>query len=225
MNTNEENLLDQELISRVDKISEALRPLLTEIVKEENSPQQAEVDEIPMTQETPESQMHTEVISRLNGIQDFVQELTYKDKINKELHEELLKHQNGLRKEFITPLLKFIIREYDRIVQQHTFYQAKEEEELQGELFNKLLKEYNIIAFSLLDLLSDYGLEPYEAKEGEEFKASLHKIFKVTETDKPELNSKIAKNNLCGFRDIENEKTLRLAEITIYKYKESENNG
>jgi len=153
----------------------------------------------------------------LKNIENSVQSFTYKDKINKELHEELQSYKAGLREEFVKPILKSIIREYDRAVQLYEFYSRKAETEPQSELFTKLLKEFNILSSGLLDILDDYNLVPFEVHEGDEFLPREHKIFNVIKTDDISKDGKIAKCVKCGFLDTENKRLLRHAEVNLYK--------
>lgn len=220
----------QELSELVNKVSEELRPFITETVKKviadgdgaettENisAVEQSSAEEVKnIAINIPEI---PEIATTVKEILAQVQEFTYKDKINKQLHEELQKHQTGLRKEFITPLLKFIIREYDRAVQLYDFYYKKNEEEPQGELFTKLLKEFNIISLSLLDLLDDNGVTPVKVQEGSDYSPNEHKILKIIETDDETQNGKIAECVLCGFRYIDTGRVLRQTEVNIFKLK------
>ena len=232
-----------DLTELINKVCEELRPLVSEIVKKtfadsqeptietpqtEQSPSSTETIETPQTEQSPSNPEIVEttqipgIVEIDNNIKEILaklQDFTYKDDINKQLHEELQKHQSGLRKEFITPLLKFIIREYDRAAQQHEFYRKRNEEEPQGELFAKLLKEFHIISLSLLDLLDDYGVVPVEVQSGSSYSPNEHKILKVIETDDETQNGKIAECIIRGFRDIDTGRLLRQSEVNIFKQK------
>jgi molecular chaperone GrpE (heat shock protein) len=222
----------------VNRVCEALRPMVTEIIKNTISadgalpneadgqtqiqppplPQDVKSTEVPQTSiaEAPEfAEMTANVKAILAQVQDFV----HKDKINKELHEELQLYRNGLRKEFINPMLKTVMREYDRAAQQYEFYLLKSEQEPQSELFMKLLKEFSIVALSLLDLLDNYGVTPFTAETGSEYTPGEHQILKTEDTDDKDANGKVAKCTLCGFRDIETGRMLRQAEVEIFKFK------
>jgi hypothetical protein len=156
---------------------------------------------------------------KIDKVDAQVQDFAYKDKINSELHDELQKYRTGLRKELITPLLKHIIREYDRVGKQYKFYRQREQEAQapQGELFGKLLKEFDVIGAALLELLNDYGIETFEAKEGEPYLAKTQKIIDTIATDDDTKNATVASCETSGFRDIENDRLLLQAEVKIYK--------
>ena len=220
---NETSHNQQEMTDLVNNICEGLRPMVTEILKktfdanaEHAPPVPTEEDKTPLI--SAEVAEIPEIAANVKKILEQVQDFTYKEKINKQLHEELQKYKTGLRKEMISPLLKFIIREYDRAAQQYDYYRRKSDNEPQSELFVKLLKEFNIISLSLLDLLNDYGITPFEVEEGADYSSTEHKIVKVVETDTESLDRKIADYLLCGFRDVETGRLLRQAEINIYKF-------
>jgi molecular chaperone GrpE (heat shock protein) len=157
------------------------------------------------------------LVADIRKMLEEVEVFAYKDKINKELHEQLQKYQGGLRNEFVSPLLKRIMREYDRAINQYRFYLRKAEEEPQGEPFMKLLREFNMVAESLLDLLDDYNLESYDAAPGSDYVPKAYKTIKVVETDNPELGGKVMQTIACGFRDTESERIIRQAEVVLYK--------
>jgi molecular chaperone GrpE (heat shock protein) len=157
------------------------------------------------------------VSDSLKNLEHSVQDFSYKDKINKELHEELQKYRGGLRMEFVMPLLKSIIREYDRATQQHDFYLQKSQEEQPGELFAKLLKEFDIQSLSLLDLIDDYNITPFSPEAGADYSSKEHKVLKAIATEDADKDSKIEKCVACGFREIESGRLIRQAEVNIYR--------
>jgi len=197
----------RELISKVcDELETVKNTISGDAEPLETAPTAAvEIAEIP------------EIAANVKAILEQVQDFTYKEKINKQLHEELQTYKTGLRKEMISPILKFIIREYDRTTQLYEFYRKKNDDEPQGELFVKLLKEFNVISLSLLDLLNDYGIVPFTVQKESDYSPSEHKIVKVIETDSKALDRKVAEFLLCGFSDSETGRLIRQAEINIFK--------
>lgn len=159
------------------------------------------------------------LLDKANKIEGSVKDFTYKEEINNRLHDELQKYKNGLRKEFVTPLLKGVIREYDRTMRQYRYYSAEAQTSEYGDAFANLLKQFEMTAFGLLDLLSDYDIEPFEPKEGDPFNGKEHKPLELTETDDETKNNTIAECIACGFRDISTDRMMRHAEVKIYKQK------
>ena len=142
-----------------------------------------------------------------------------KDEIIDNLHKELMSYKNSLQEAIIAPLLKAIVREYDRVNKQYRFYLEKQQEEPQSKLFNQLLSEFEMLSFSLLNLLNDYDIEPFDFNVGDAHDVKLQKIAEVIETEDPQQDGVVAECITCGFRNIETSRLFRQAVIKIYKLK------
>jgi molecular chaperone GrpE (heat shock protein) len=142
-----------------------------------------------------------------------------KDEIIDNLHKELMQYKVGLQETIIVPILKTVVREYDRANKQYRFYLKILREEPQSELFGKILSEFEMISFSLLNLLSDYGIEPFVFNVGDARDSKLQKIVEVIETEDTEQDATVADCVACGFRNIETARLLRQAEVKIFKLK------
>ena len=142
-----------------------------------------------------------------------------KDEIIDNLHKELQQYKSGLQETIIAPVLKTIVREYDRVSKQYHFYLEKLQEEPQSELFSKLLSEFEMISFSLLNLLSDYGIEPFSFNAGDVRDSKLQKIVEIIEAEGMEQDGTVANCVSCGFRNIETTRLFRQAEVKIFKLK------
>ena len=191
---------------------------LTQENQETNEP----IVETVFIQEEPSEfeKLHASLTVSLDKIKTFIHNNDYKDKINKELHEELQLYKNGLGKEITNPLLKNIIHWYDKIMDLYCYYdseQAKGEEK--NELFPRLLKEYKNVATGLLDLLYDYDIEPFGVEPGEDYSPKLHKLIDVIFTEEEDKSKKVAECKKEGFSDISSGRLLRQAEVVIYKMK------
>ena len=185
------------------------------------TPVETATTEIVIEEEKPqiETELTEKLLQKIDKIESSIQDFTYKDEINNRLRDELQKYKSGLRKEFITPLLKGIIREYDRAMRQHKIYSQKAQETNQSEEYANLLKQFEMMSFALLDLLSDYDIESFEVKEGNPYSAKEHRIVEVVETSDADKDNTIASCVACGFRDISNERLMRHAEVNVYKQK------
>jgi len=171
-----------------------------------------------ITEETSEYSKISEIAENVNQIMEQIQVFSHFEQRNRELHTELQKHQSGLKKELLTPILKKVIREYDRVTQQFEYYGKKVDYESQNEFFTELLNEFKIVALCLLDLLEDYDVTSFDAKAGDDYSQTEHKIINIIDTEDETLNKKIANCLSCGFRDIETGRLLRQAEVNIYKF-------
>lgn len=153
---------------------------------------------------------------QLDEISSFVVDFTYKDDINNRLHEELQKHKNGLRKDIITPLLKAIIREYDRNIRMIKFYKKDSDT---NENFRNLLTQFEITSSGLLEILFDNDLEPLEVIEGEQYSAKEHRVLSYIETDVFEKDNTVSSCEVIGFKDTSTGHVIRKPEVMIFKQK------
>lgn len=154
--------------------------------------------------------------SKLESIQFSIQDFSYKDDINNRLHEELQKHKNGLRKDIITPLLKAIIREYDRNIRMIKFYKKDPDT---NENFRNLLTQFEVTSSGLLELLFDNDLEPVEVIEGDQYSAKEHRVLSYIETDVLEKDNTVSSCEVIGFKDTSTGHVIRMPEVMIFKQK------
>ena len=169
--------------------------------------------------ETVENLEINTIATNVADIFSLVKVSNRKDEIIDHLHKELQQYKSGLQEAIIAPLLKTIVREYDRVSKQYCFYIAKAQEEPQSELLGKILYEFEMLSFSLLNLLGDYDIEPFNFKEGDAHDVKLQKIVKIVETEDPQRDGIVAECISCGFRNIATTRLFRQAEIKIYKFK------
>ncbi len=160
--------------------------------------------------------LNLSLTTSFDKVKEFIHDLDYKDKINKELHEELQLYKNGFRKEITTPILKNIIHWHDRIVDLHKFYDKNTETDKEI-LFPKLLQEYKNLSTGLLDMLYDYDIEPFDVQPNEDYSPKMHKAIDVIVTDDESKSKKIAECKKEGFSDVTTGRILRPSEVIIYK--------
>ena len=150
-----------------------------------------------------------------------------KDKLIKELHDELQTYKNGLRREMLSPLLRNIIVWHGRVTEQHSFYEREQAKEgiVLEKLYQALLGEYKKLANGLEALLYDYDIESVTPKEGEDFNPRLQKVVKTISTDDATKAQKIAVCVNTGFRDTGNDRVIKQPEVTVYKMVMSEHHN
>ena len=154
------------------------------------------------------------LVELLNSVSDF----TYKDEINNRLHDELQKYKGGLRKEFTSPLLKGIIREYDRNIRMLNHFNSIDELRT-NESVRNLLKQFEITTDGLLELLNDNDIESYTVNPGNLFSPKEHRLIQVIDIDEPEKDNIIESVISCGFIDGSTGRIFRIPEVKIYKFK------
>jgi molecular chaperone GrpE (heat shock protein) len=158
--------------------------------------------------------IQTQIIELSKAVGDFA----YKDEINGRLHDELQKYKGGLRKEFTSPLLKGIIREYDRNIRMMHFYNSKQELH-ENESARNLLKQFEITADGLLELLNDNDIEIIDVNSGAIFSPKEHRLIEVIEVEDPTKDNSIESVISCGFIDNSTGRVFRNPEVRVYKIK------
>ena len=153
---------------------------------------------------------------QINELSKAVGDFAYKDEINGRLHDELQKYKGGLRKEFTSPLLKGIIREYDRNIRMIHFYNSNQEFH-DNESARNLLKQFEITADGLLELLNDNDIETFNVNSGDIFLPKEHRLIEVIEVEDPSKDNIIESVISCGFIDNTTGRVFRNPEVRVYK--------
>ena len=105
----------------------------------------------------------------LEGIRLFLKENEHKDDLIKRLHEELQLYKNGVRREWVLPLLKRMIQWREAMLDVHQHYSAQPQ--ASDSALQKLLAEFSKMIRHVEDVLCDYDIEPFDAPVGEEYNA------------------------------------------------------
>jgi molecular chaperone GrpE (heat shock protein) len=206
----------QEFVEKVEEPQQAI-----EITEEESvvEPTATEETAEKPSEETVANSEIKELAANMQEILVQVNVIAREKQINDNLHKKLQEYENGLKEALIATLLKAVVREYDRTSKQYRFYLEKSQTEPQSELFNKLLSEFELLSFSLLNILNDCDYEPFEFNTGDAFDRKLQKIVEDIEIEDQQQVGTVAECVTCGFSNTETGKLLRQAEVKIYKLK------
>jgi molecular chaperone GrpE (heat shock protein) len=222
--TIEQGIFTSEFLEKFGKLTlvEFVEKYVSTLQVEE--PQQAiETNEVtvePTSTEKPAANSEfKELADNVAELISLIKISNHKDEVIDNLHKELMQYKQGLQEAIIAPLLKAIVREYSWISKQYRFYLEKSQEEPQSELFNKLLSEFKMLSFSLLNLLSDYDIEAFDFKTGDARNIKLQKFVEIVETGEEQQDGTVAECVTCGFRNIETTRLFHQAEVKIYKLK------
>jgi molecular chaperone GrpE (heat shock protein) len=127
------------------------------------------------------------------------------------MHVELERLRRGERRSLLRPLITEICRLRDDILRQadtlpHAFDSAKAAE---------LLRSY---ADSLVFALEDNGVCSYVPEVGDEFEATLHRASGRTPTTDARMVGKVASVVSPGYRDLEAERVIAPARVSLYAF-------
>ena len=226
-----QEIFTSEFLEQFSKLKEVVEKYVSAMPAEESQQAVDTIDTsvgIPISEGSTTEAVNEEAIENLEikaiavNVSDILSQIKVsnrKDEIIDHLHKELMQYKAGLQAAIIAPLLKAVVREYDRVSKQYRFYLEKSQAEPQSELFKKLLSEFEMISFSLLNLLNDYDIEPFVFKAGDTRDSKLQKIVELIETEDPEQDGTVADCVACGFRNIDTARLFRQAEVKIYKLK------
>ena len=192
-----------------------------DVTQSESPPQETSSvpnDPVPPTTPTPMPEILgvlENLVQQVGKIEATLQGFSYKERITKELHEELQKYKNGLRKELTTPLLKHIMLLHGRLMDMYDYYANNTSQDT--EAFQNLLMEYKQLPDHLTVLLHDYEIESLESKEGDSYQPQKHEATKTIFTDNPNKDRIIASCERVGFFDVSNGYVLKRAKVTIFR--------
>ncbi len=156
------------------------------------------------------------VATQLEAINDRISELARKDVIVQDLHSELQKYKVGLKKDIITPMLKSIIRCYDRIIECRNLALSGTDESTEA-IFKQVGKEYTNLSLYISDMLYDYDVEIIEVSVGNTYEPKKHKAITTLSTDDESKHNTIAEIKKIGFEDVVLSRILRHCEVVVYK--------
>jgi molecular chaperone GrpE len=132
------------------------------------------------------------------------------------MHKELTQYKNGLITQVINNILIDIIQIIDINDKNISLFENQDYSE---ENYEKIIKILKGISEDLTDVLYRQSVEPYTL---DEIDVKRQKILQVIPTNDISLDRTIAKKIVPGYE--KDGKIIRPERISIYKYKESEEN-
>jgi molecular chaperone GrpE len=196
-----------------------------EIVEEVQEPEEKEWDEEFDENEEPSaidsllenSETLLEQVSALN--KKFDQKIKtdmHKAEMFDNMHKELTQYKNGLITQVINNILIDIIQIIDINDKNISLFKNQDCSE---ENYEKIIKILKGVSEDLTDVLYRQSVEPYTL---DEIDVKRQKILQVIPTNDISLDRTIAKKIVPGYE--KDGKIIRPERISIYKYKESEEN-
>lgn len=155
-------------------------------------------------------------------IRKMLDETLYKDKIIKELHDELQKRSRDFYADIAKPYLKNIIKIFERI---SGTYKNLCRDEFKGKenALELAIRAVENDKLMIEDLLGDeYDMVYFEPEAGSEYLPKEHTAVQSVATSQKEQGGKIIECRQGGFRDANTGKVFKSAIVTVYKY---ENNN
>lgn len=166
-----------------------------------------------------ESGISAELCQRLDKIESFLKETEYKDKIIRELHDDLQKKNRNFYAELTRPSIRSIIRIHEFIAGTLKSAKPKEGEDAEATL-KRLQQAVEGNCVMIEDLLDDeYNISIFTPEKGDPYVPKEHAAVISIETDDPELAGTINECRQPGFRENETGKIVKNAVVSVYKLK------
>ena len=137
---------------------------------------------------------------------------THKNALFDEMHQELIRYQNGILDKIVETMALDIIQMADSTKRSLRLYEEKEPSE---DNYRRLLRVIEGIAEDLDDILYRQSIEPYQVA-GAQVDVRRQKIVQTVETDQQDRDNLVAVRVADGYE--KNGKVIRPERIKIYKY-------
>lgn len=137
---------------------------------------------------------------------------THKNALFNEMHQELIRYQNGILDKIVETMALDIIQMADSTKRSLRLYEEKEPSE---DNYRRLLRVIEGIAEDLDDILYRQSIEPYQVA-GAQVDVRRQKIVQTVETDQQDRDNLVAARVADGYE--KNGKVIRPERIKIYKY-------
>lgn len=141
-------------------------------------------------------------------------QINVKDDMINKLHSELQNYKNDQAENFITQVMKSVIR----------LRQSLRKKQVDGTWekleADELIWELGYIIEDMEELLRQHDIDVFVSEPGTQFDASKHRIVSVEETHNSEIDKTVKVSLSDGY--IKNDKVIIPERIIVWQYKESE---
>lgn len=159
-----------------------------------------------------------ELVTKLNAMQNLLEENNRKDAIIKELHAELQEHKRDIYSDLTKPLLNNILKIHKNMYELYLHFSKSQGKEDNAPTIEQLLKALDNQVVSIKDMLEDeYDLEYFEPKIGDSYSPKEHHALEALEAGDESLVGTIHACKIGGFRNVNTEKIFKPAFVSVYK--------
>lgn len=159
-----------------------------------------------------------ELVTKLNAMQNLLEENNRKDTIIKELHAELQEHKRDIYSDLTKPLLNNILKIHKNMYELYLHFSKNLGKEDNPSTIEQMLKAFDNQVVSIKDMLEDeYDLEYFEPKKGDVYSPKEHHALEALGTEDESLVGTIYACKIGGFRNVNTEKIFKPAFVSVYK--------
>lgn len=202
---------EAELTERENALKTAETPKPTE-------PEKQDKPEVQITATTENDNKAFEGLNKkLEDIFSKIEDIEYKDKIIKDLHEDLRENRRDFTAELSKPFFHNLIKIHSMLRGVYMRF-TKETAGKEDEIMAKILHEMENNMHMVQDMLEqEYNLEYYEPELNSKYIPKEHIGLQAIATDDESKAGTIAEVIYGGFRDLNNDKVFKQALVKPYK--------
>ena len=149
-----------------------------------------------------------------------IEDIEYKDKIIKDLHEDLRENKRDFTAELSKPFLTNLVKIHQSL--RGVFFRFKAVESPDTENFPKVIRELENNMLNVQDMLEqEYNLAYEEPEIGSKYNPKEQNALQAVITDDESKNGTIAEVVYGGFRDLDKEKMFKPALVKPYRFEKN----
>ena len=149
-----------------------------------------------------------------------IEDIEYKDKIIKDLHEDLRENKRDFTTELSKPVLTNLVKIHQML--RGVFLRFKAVESPDTENFPKVIRELENNMLNVQDMLEqEYNLAYEEPEIGSKYNPKEQNALQAVITDDESKNGTIAEVVYGGFRDLDKEKMFKSALVKPYRFEKN----
>ena len=149
-----------------------------------------------------------------------IEDIEYKDKIIKDLHEDLRENKRDFTAELSKPFLTNLVKIHQML--RGVFLRFKAVESPDTENFPKVIRELENNMLNVQDMLEqEYNLAYEEPEIGSKYNPKEQNALQAVITDDESKNGTIAEVVYGGFRDLDKEKMFKSALVKPYRFEKN----
>lgn len=161
---------------------------------------------------------NSSILQSIESLRGAIESSNHKDDIIRELHSEVIRHNNNLADNLLRPYLKSIMRIHDRLAS--TAMNSRDEAfSGRDDAYVWLSKAVEADRLSVEDMLEDeFEVEYFRPDTGERYNPREHTSINSIPTEDENLGGTILECRQGGYRNVQTGRIEKNATVVIYRY-------
>ena len=141
-----------------------------------------------------------------------------KDEMIENLHRELTSYRNNFKQEITLPMVKSLIRIYNRLSGLSASYKEKfASEEKLPQMCQDFVFEVSNSADAILSSLEEFDIETIQPAQGEQFNPKRHRCVRTEQTSESAVANTISAVLKVGFENVSTGRIIEYPEVVVLK--------